>query len=111
MLEKLKADLSPISEEHVRLSIHEFRSNLADAFRYTTINKDPIVLTKNGEERAGLVPLEFLQLIDDLSKEFSPGGTGQRISLEELKKEIELLAKIKSGSKVNENEQGGAPIK
>lgn len=61
-------DRRQIDDTYARLSIRDFRENMAEALNLTSFERKPIVLTKNGEERVGIVPLEYVWFLDQLSK-------------------------------------------
>lgn len=59
-----------ISQAYPRLTVREFRENLAEALRLASHNENKIIVKKNGEERVGIVSLDYIWLIDQLEKNF-----------------------------------------
>jgi prevent-host-death family protein len=53
--------LSPaakLDKPHTRLSARDVRANLSEAVDYVTRENNTIVLTKHGQDSAGIVPIE-----------------------------------------------------
>jgi prevent-host-death family protein len=55
-----------LDERHQKLSTRDLREHLAKALSYASRQKGAIVLTKNGEDRAAIVSIEDLWILDAL---------------------------------------------
>ena len=98
-----------INGTYKRISIRDFRENMADALNFASFERKPVVLTKNGEERVGIVPLEYIWFIDQLSKKIDIDLLVLRNRTTEMVWE-EIRAKLKelSGDSLQFNEYDDA---
>ena len=61
---KIKLVEDDLGDRHRKLTTRELRENLAEALKFTSRHKGTLILTKNGEERAALVSLEDVKVLD-----------------------------------------------
>ena len=60
-------------DRHQRITTRQLRENLAEVFKFVERN-NRVLLTKHGEDRAGMVPIQDVMVLDAL-----PGNVRQLI--------------------------------
>lgn len=102
---KLCDDL--LDGRHKKLSTRELRENLAEALTFTSRDRGKLILTKNGEDRAALVSIEDVWLLDALDelkiKDALKEGFNKHILWNALKVRLSKMSHEDDGGKGKKN--------
>ena len=109
---KIKLSTQKVSGKHKKMSTRELRENLAEALKFTAGDEGKLVLTKNGEERAAMVSLKDLMILDALEdfriKEVLMGRFDKKVIWSVLKDCLLSQDDGVGGRKVNQSSNGRA---